>query len=334
MDGKRSVDRDQHEEQVPGRRGSLRRHLPAHRRPDARRHLHAQLRGLLRGTGDEADQYRFAAQWGVNSGPDTDWRNVDHWEEMDLGPIYPRTEPGPLATYTARFEAPSSQIVLFIRAWNKWAISGVELDFNLDDISMYGCGTAGGSGGHMPGEPMPPMPPMPGNPGSGAQCTYVVKAGDSLGAIAARYDVTIAAISNANGIDNPNIIYVGQTLTIPGCSGAPSAPSALQQPMMQPIEPVTRPQPVAEPAPMIIPGERPVPSIRASFTPPVARAEPQQAEQATNLPEASSVTHTVAPGESLGQIAVDNGIDAYTLAMANNISDPDVVYIGQVLRIP
>ena len=289
-----------------------------------------ELRGLLRGTGDEADPYRFAAEWGIASGSDTDWRNVYHWEEMDLGPIYPRTEPGSLATYTARFKAPSSQAVLFIRGWNKWAVSGVELDFNLDDISLYGCGASGGTGGTMPGEP---MPPMPGNPGSGAQCTYVVKAGDTLGGIAAKYDVSIAELSKVNGIDNPNIIYVGQKLTVFGCSGDKTSPSAAQ-PMMRPVEPVTRPQPLAEPAPMIEPGDRPVPSIRAMPMPPVAGVEPRRAEESADTVLSSSASYTVQAGESLGQIAVDNGIDAYTLAMANNIDNLDVVYVGQVLRIP
>ena len=97
------------------------------------------LLGLLRGEGNEEDAYRFEAQWGVTSGPNNDWRNVSHWEPIDLGPIYPRTEPQALGTYTARFRAPSSHIVLFIRGWNKWAINEVEMDFNLDDISLRTC---------------------------------------------------------------------------------------------------------------------------------------------------------------------------------------------------
>jgi len=47
-------------------------------------------------------------------------------------------------------------------------------------------------------------------------CTwYVVKAGDSLGVIAANYHTTVQAIAARNQIANPNHIYVGQKLCIP-----------------------------------------------------------------------------------------------------------------------
>jgi murein DD-endopeptidase MepM/ murein hydrolase activator NlpD len=45
---------------------------------------------------------------------------------------------------------------------------------------------------------------------------YVVRPGDTLARIAARYRVTIAAIMRANpAIRNPNVIYIGQRLVIP-----------------------------------------------------------------------------------------------------------------------
>jgi len=45
---------------------------------------------------------------------------------------------------------------------------------------------------------------------------YVVKAGDTLSAIGARYGVSYMAIAAASGISNPNMIHPGQVLTIPG----------------------------------------------------------------------------------------------------------------------
>jgi LysM repeat protein len=44
---------------------------------------------------------------------------------------------------------------------------------------------------------------------------YVVEPGDSLSAIASRYDVPIEAIISANGIDDAGLIRVGQELIIP-----------------------------------------------------------------------------------------------------------------------
>ncbi len=45
--------------------------------------------------------------------------------------------------------------------------------------------------------------------------TYVVQPGDSLALIAGRYGVTVQALSEANGILNPDLLEVGQVLTIP-----------------------------------------------------------------------------------------------------------------------
>jgi LysM repeat protein len=44
---------------------------------------------------------------------------------------------------------------------------------------------------------------------------YVVRPGDTLFSIALRYGVTIQAIMSANGLFNPNLVFVGQSLRIP-----------------------------------------------------------------------------------------------------------------------
>lgn len=44
--------------------------------------------------------------------------------------------------------------------------------------------------------------------------TYVVRSGDSLSEIAARYHTTSAKLARLNGISNPNYIYVGQRLKV------------------------------------------------------------------------------------------------------------------------
>lgn len=52
-----------------------------------------------------------------------------------------------------------------------------------------------------------PHPPAP--------RTYTVRRGDNLFRIALRFGTTVDAIAEANGIPNPNLIYVGQVLLIP-----------------------------------------------------------------------------------------------------------------------
>ena len=45
--------------------------------------------------------------------------------------------------------------------------------------------------------------------------TYTVQAGDTLGLIAEQFEVSMTDIMAANGLDNPNLLSVGQQLVIP-----------------------------------------------------------------------------------------------------------------------
>jgi len=49
--------------------------------------------------------------------------------------------------------------------------------------------------------------------------TYYVRPGDTLSMIALRFGVTVDQLMRVNGLRNPNHIYVGQALTIPGAGG-------------------------------------------------------------------------------------------------------------------
>jgi len=49
-----------------------------------------------------------------------------------------------------------------------------------------------------------------------APTTYTVKAGDSLSSIAAKFGISQSVLAAANNITDPNKIYVGQVLKIPG----------------------------------------------------------------------------------------------------------------------
>ncbi|HEY5025130.1 MAG TPA: LysM peptidoglycan-binding domain-containing protein [Acidimicrobiales bacterium] len=57
--------------------------------------------------------------------------------------------------------------------------------------------------------------------------TTTVRPGDTLSAIATRYHTTVAALVAANGITNPNQIYAGDSIVVPGPPAtAPSPPPA------------------------------------------------------------------------------------------------------------
>ncbi len=60
-----------------------------------------------------------------------------------------------------------------------------------------------------------PGTPVVRSPTPAAGLRYVVREGDSLSAIAARYGVDEAALQRANRIDDPNNLFAGQELVIP-----------------------------------------------------------------------------------------------------------------------
>jgi putative chitinase len=71
-------------------------------------------------------------------------------------------------------------------------------------------------------------------PGAPASTFVTVSPGDTLSAIAAAHGTTVEAIAQANGIENPDLIHPGQTLTVPdGGSSAGSASDPGQQYLIQ-----------------------------------------------------------------------------------------------------
>lgn len=98
------------------------------------------LHGMLRALSDDEDRtgYNYRVQWGHDPSGGTDWTAVDNWVEIPWDDVHPRLDPGDMSSYTVSFEAPSSEITLFIRAWKKWGTARRELDVNLDAITLKG----------------------------------------------------------------------------------------------------------------------------------------------------------------------------------------------------
>ncbi|MDI9628417.1 MAG: LysM peptidoglycan-binding domain-containing protein [Acidobacteriota bacterium] len=63
-----------------------------------------------------------------------------------------------------------------------------------------------------------------------SSASYTVQPGDTLYRIAARYGTTVTAIANANNIADPNLIYPGQVLMIPGGDAPPVTRTHTVQP--------------------------------------------------------------------------------------------------------
>ena len=83
--------------------------------------------------------------------------------------------------------------------------------------------------------------------------THVVQPGENLSQIAQRYGVSVEAIVQANGLEDPSLIYSGQTLIIPAPgevvpTATPRPPTAAPQPA-----PPTAVPPTAAPVPTTAP---------------------------------------------------------------------------------
>lgn len=102
----------------------------------------------------------------------------------------------------------------------------------------------------------------------GTETVYVVKSGDTLSEIAAKYGTTYQKLAQYNGIANPNIINVGQMIKIPGVA---------------------------------------------------ATAE---------------TVYVVKSGDTLSEIAAKYGTTYQKLAQYNGIANPNIISVGQKIKIP
>jgi LysM repeat protein len=110
---------------------------------------------------------------------------------------------------------------------------------------------------------------------AGFSLDYSVKKGDTLSKIAKDHGVSLAELIAANGITNPDLIYPGQVLVIPG-----------HEPAEQPAK------------------------------------------------ESPEIVHVVKSGETLSKIAGNYAVSASAIAKANDITNVNLIRVGQKLVIP
>ena len=160
--------------------------------------------------------------------------------------------------------------------------------------------------------------------------THVVQPGENLFRIALRYGVSIQAFATINGIVNPAMIYVGQRLVIPADVAAVTSPT----PTPAPATPDTTSAPITptlEISPTVTSTQVTSPTVTPTL---VTSSTVTPAPVTTPVVASLNRTHTVAVGENLFRIALRYGLTTKELAVANGITNPNSVYVGQVLRIP
>ncbi len=171
------------------------------------------------------------------------------------------------------------------------------------------------------------IPPVPG-------VVHTVKDGDTLQSIAERYSASTTEIARANGLKDPFVLQVGQTLVIPGgkvpeaTAPAPSSSttytvtegdsvSSIADAFGVDIQTIVDANGLDEPY-VLQPGQR---LVIPGGHPRAAPAQPH-------------TTYTVQQGDSLSEIADSFGVSLNAIASANNLSDPSNIQPGQQLTIP
>ena len=169
---------------------------------------------------------------------------------------------------------------------------------------------------------------------------YTVSGGDTLSHIARRLGTTVGALADANGIDNPDLIYIGQVLNIPGEDAAPSTPAAaapdaggthvvtsgeslstIAQRYGLTVEQLARANGITDPS-RLLAGSL----LRVATDAPPAPG--------TNTSGSAGGTHTIAPGESLSGIAAKYGSTVAALVEANGMTDPNRIIAGTTIVVP
>ncbi|MCB8984721.1 MAG: LysM peptidoglycan-binding domain-containing protein [Ardenticatenaceae bacterium] len=181
---------------------------------------------------------------------------------------------------------------------------------------------------------VPSMPTeAPAATAAAGQVTHVVQPGENLFRIGLQYGISWVTLAQYNGLSNPNDIYVGQTLVIPPAGAAPptataAPPSSITYYEVQPGDNLFRIGQkfgiswvqIAEANGLVNPNQI---TVGQTLKIPVNAPGP--------TPE---FTHVVKQGETIFRIAVQYGVPWLSIAEANNIQSPYVIYAGQTLIIP
>lgn len=181
--------------------------------------------------------------------------------------------------------------------------------------------------------PVAPVETKPSNYNTAS--TYVVKSGDCLSTIGSKLGVNWKEIASANGINSPYIIYVGQVLTIPGGSNQTTTSSSttsnttttytvksgdtlsgIASKFGTTYQKIAADNGISNPN-VIYPGQ--VLKINGS--------------NATSTVKNTEKTYTVKSGDTLSGIAAKYGTTYQEIAKKNGITNPNIIYPGQVLKI-
>ena len=178
---------------------------------------------------------------------------------------------------------------------------------------------------------------------------YTVQSGDTLSGIALKFSTTSSKLAQLNSISNPNLIYVGQRLLVNQSSNSNSSSSGQSS--------STKTNTEASTASYTVKSGDTLSGIASQYNTTVNQiislnqlSNPNliyvgqvlklKNSQTTNSSSSSSSTaattagtYTVKAGDTLSAIASRYSTSSSTLASLNSLSNPNLIYVGQVLKV-
>ncbi len=163
---------------------------------------------------------------------------------------------------------------------------------------------------------------------------YRVKAGDTVDSIARQFSVKRTDLLAVNRLENPNVLKVDQNIAIPQSAAKPaSANLSDAAEVRQEIASIA--EAAVEATASAEAGELELPKVVAAARSGSVAAPSRPIEAFKPVTAGSSqLTHRVESGETLATIARGYGISLKSLSASNRISDPDIIFVGQQLKLP
>ena len=172
----------------------------------------------------------------------------------------------------------------------------------------------------------------------GEDCVHEIRFGDTLFQLSLAYGVSVDEMALASEIENPDVIAVGQKITIPGCGTTGFIPPPTSVPTAT-LDPDLLP-PTVDPAELEIASVAPDavnPLVEQAQAALLDNAQSEAAVafaiQSAELP-APNQTYTMQENDTLFLVAARFGTSVDILAALNDITDIDNVATGTVLQIP
>ena len=174
----------------------------------------------------------------------------------------------------------------------------------------------------------------------GATKEYVVKGGDTLGAIAYSNGINIRQLKKLNGLTS-DVVKVGQKLKVPAAGKAAVAekkpkPEVVKAAPKAPTMKTSEPAKAVAPAAPAIPPAAPAPVAEKPAAEESAPVEAAPATEAAPAAPADSATTTYVVQESddMTGVTIRFGVTAAAIRELNNLSEDAQLTPGQIIKLP